>query len=117
MVRDSTQESDPWDSHWLLRINRLANGKEHDAVNESFLGDYPQSTTEDFPLPNHPVRSRQHIRRNREADLLGGFEINDQLEFSRLLDRQIGRLGALENFVHITWRHADSCPRGPPRRT
>jgi hypothetical protein len=27
-----------------------------------------------------PVRSRQHIRRNRQADLLGGFQIDHKLE-------------------------------------
>jgi hypothetical protein len=25
-------------------------------------------------LPNHPIRPHQHIRRNRQTDLLGGFE-------------------------------------------
>ena len=29
---------------------------------------------------NHPVRPRQHVRRNRQADLLGGFQIDDELE-------------------------------------
>ncbi len=31
------------------------------------------------------VRSRQHIRRNRQADLLGRFQVDDQLELGRLL--------------------------------
>jgi hypothetical protein len=34
---------------------------------------------------NHLVRSRQHVWRNREADLLGGLEIDDELELLRLL--------------------------------
>ena len=38
-------------------------------------------------LPDHPIRSRQHIRRNDEADLLGGFQVDDQLEIVWLLDR------------------------------
>jgi hypothetical protein len=33
------------------------------------------------------VCSRQHIGRNRPADLLGGFQIDDKLELSRLLHR------------------------------
>jgi hypothetical protein len=41
---------------------------------------------------NHPIRPRQHVRRNREADLLGRFEIDDQLEFRRLFDGKIGWL-------------------------
>ena len=36
--------------------------------------------------PNHPIRSRQHVGRNREADLFGGFEVDHQLELGRLLD-------------------------------
>src|SRR6266436_3248205 len=35
--------------------------------------------------------------RHGEAEGLGGAEIDDQLECGRLLDRQIGRLGALED--------------------
>ena len=42
---------------------------------------------------------RQHLRRNRQADLLGGFQIDDQLELRRLLDGQIGGLGAFQNLV------------------
>ena len=43
---------------------------------------------------DNPVRPRQHVRRNGQADLLGGFKINDQLELLRLLDWQVGRLCA-----------------------
>ena len=49
----------------------------------------------------HPVRPRQHFRRNRQADLLGGFEIDDEFELRRLLHRQIGGLGALQNLVDV----------------
>lgn len=40
------------------------------------------------------VRSRENIRRDRDADLLGGLKIDHQLEFCRLLYRQLGRVGA-----------------------
>jgi hypothetical protein len=33
-----------------------------------------------------------------KAERLGSLEIDHQLEFSRLLDRQIGGIGALEDF-------------------
>src|SRR5262245_60038358 len=36
---------------------------------------------------DHLISPHQHIRRNREADLLGGFEIDDELELLRLLHR------------------------------
>jgi hypothetical protein len=41
-----------------------------------------------------------------ETELLGGLQINDQLEGRRLLDRQIGRLGALEDPSDVVadWR-------------
>ena len=50
---------------------------------------------------NYFVRPRQHIRRNRQADLLGGFQIDDKLEFRRLLHREIGGLSAFKDLVHI----------------
>jgi hypothetical protein len=47
-----------------------------------------------FSSSNDPVRSSQHIQWNRQADLFGGLEIDDELKFSRLLDWQILRLTA-----------------------
>jgi len=35
---------------------------------------------------DHLIRSHQHIRRNRQADLLGGFEVYYQLKLRGLLD-------------------------------
>jgi hypothetical protein len=34
----------------------------------------------------YSIRPRQHIGRNGETNLLGGFEIDDQFELRRLLD-------------------------------
>jgi hypothetical protein len=45
------------------------------------------------------IRSRHHARRNRHADLLGRIQIDDQLELLRLLDGEVGGLGAFENLV------------------
>src|SRR5262249_30795435 len=36
----------------------------------------------------HPIRSRQHIRRNPETDLLSAFKIDDELEVRGLFQRQ-----------------------------
>src|SRR5262249_3558581 len=53
-------------------------------------------TTADCLLSlDHLIRSRQHVRRNRQADLLGCFEIDDELELRRLLDWQVSRLSTL----------------------
>ena len=50
---------------------------------------------------NHLIRPRQYVGRNRQADLLGGFQIDHQLEFCWLLYGEVTRLGTLQNFVHI----------------
>src|SRR5262249_9759962 len=48
-----------------------------------------------------PVRSRQNIRRNRQADLLGRFQIDDEFELHRLFHWQVGRLAPFKNLVHV----------------
>ena len=53
------------------------------------------------PSLNPLIRSIQHRLRNCHADLLGHLEINHQLELSRLLHGQIGRLGSLQYLVHL----------------
>ena len=55
-----------------------------------------------LPSLDHLVRSHQHVRRNRQADLLGGFQIDDELKLRRLLDRKVGGLGALEDLIHVS---------------
>lgn len=39
-----------------------------------------------FPLPDHPIRPEQHRLRNRHADLLAGFQIDDELKRRHFLD-------------------------------
>src|SRR5215467_8478407 len=50
--------------------------------------------------PDHLIHPRQHSRRNRQADLLGGFEIDDEFKLSRPLDRKIRRLCTFKDFVN-----------------
>src|SRR5262249_39089939 len=40
-------------------------------------------TARHSPLFDHPVRSRKHVRRDRQADILSGFQIDDELELLR----------------------------------
>jgi hypothetical protein len=47
------------------------------------------------------IRPRQYTRRNRQADLLGGFQIDNELELLRLLNWQIGGPRTLQDFVDI----------------
>ena len=46
------------------------------------------------------VRPREHVRRNRQADLLGRLQINDELELRRLFHRKISGFGAFNIFVY-----------------
>src|SRR5713101_3479590 len=47
------------------------------------------------------IRPQQERLRNREPDGLRRLEVDDQLELGRLLDGQVGRLGALQDLVNM----------------
>src|SRR5262245_24230916 len=47
------------------------------------------------------VRPIQHGRWNRQTDLLGGFQIDDEFELCRLFDGKIGGLCAFQDSVHV----------------
>src|SRR5262245_62979782 len=53
-------------------------------------------TRRDIASLDHLVGAQHETSRNVEADGLGSPQIDDQLEPRRLLDRQIGRLGAAQ---------------------
>jgi hypothetical protein len=57
-------------------------------------------------LLDHLVRPQQQGLRDRQAQRLGGLEVNDQLELGRLLDGEVGGLGTLEDSVRRTSRRA-----------
>src|SRR5262245_9948491 len=59
-----------------------------------------KSAIEKLKLLNDPIRLREHLRRNRRVDLLGCFQIDDELEFRRLLHCNVGGLGAFQDFIH-----------------
>src|SRR5215469_7181724 len=62
----------------------------------SFILNLPLLTSFD-----HLVGTGEERRWHSNAKCIGGFHIDDQLETSWLLDRQIGGLGAFEDFVDV----------------
>src|SRR5262245_16219304 len=57
-------------------------------------------------LLDNLVGSREHRRWDRQAEGLGGLEIDHQLERCRLLNREVGGLGAFEDLVDVISRAA-----------
>ena len=47
---------------------------------------------------NHLVGAQQYGRRKRDAERLGGLQVNNDVEFGCALDRQVTGLRALEKF-------------------
>ena len=45
------------------------------------------------------IRSRENVRRDRQANLLRRFHVDYQLELRGSFDRHFGRFGSLQNFI------------------
>src|SRR5207244_11297305 len=50
---------------------------------------------------NHLIRPQQQRGRDGETERLRGLEVDDELERRGLLDGHVGRLGPLQNLVHV----------------
>src|SRR5215471_12458563 len=65
----------------------------------SFILNLPPFTSFD-----HLVGAGEHGSRNVEAERFGSLEVNYKFVFSRCLHRQVGRLLALDDTIHIAGR-------------
>ena len=61
----------------------------------------PLSRSRRGPLLDHFVGAQQNRLRHGEPERLGGLGVNSHLKFDRHLNRQVGRLCATENAIHI----------------
>src|SRR5262245_22806826 len=52
---------------------------------------------------DHFVGDQKHVGRYVEAYRLGGLEVDDELILGRKLDRQVARLGAAQDAIHVGW--------------
>src|SRR5262245_28749179 len=49
---------------------------------------------------DHPIGTDEEGWQDLDAEGLGHFQIDDQLEYRRLLDREVGGFCAFQNLVH-----------------
>ena len=52
-------------------------------------------------LFDHLVGSREHRGRHGKAERLGSLEIDHKVKLGGLLDRQVGGLTTLQDFMHV----------------
>src|SRR5262244_657557 len=55
----------------------------------------------DVSLLDHLIGSGEERRRDCEPEGFGGLEVDDELEYGRLLDGEICRFRALQDLVHV----------------
>ena len=77
--------------------------------NVDLRGGHPTTRSRRGPLFDHFVGAQQNRLRHGEPERLGGLGVNSHLKFDRHLNRQVGRLCATENAIHIG--------RGAPKRS
>ena len=94
--RECEREGDKPSPFWIFDFGFLIVGSKHPSCfsNHPYHVRIPQSKIVNPKLFYDPIRPRQHTRWDRHADLLRCLQIDDELELRRLLDGQVGGLGA-----------------------
>ncbi len=77
---------------------------------------------ESWTVFNYFIRSREKLRRDRNAKFLSGLEVDDQLELRGPLHREIAWLGPFKNLIHVdcgpaSLRDAVRCVAHEPTET
>ena len=82
-------------------------------VTKDFQTHAPQQMASSF---DHLVGAGEERRGHFEAERLGGLQIDDQLEFVGPVDRDVARLGPVEDLVHINSKSFGKLPEliSPP---
>src|SRR5262245_6252352 len=62
------------------------------------------SASAEVPSFEHLIRPRQQRGRDGEAEGLGRFKVDDELERGRLFDWEVGGLRTLEDLIHVAGR-------------
>jgi hypothetical protein len=62
-------------------------------------------------LFDHLVGAQEEISTDRKSERSRCFDVDDKLEFGGLLNRQVGRLRALQNLLDVSGGKADVDPR------
>src|SRR5262245_22626336 len=70
-------------------------------IGGGFAGCRNRPNNEHHALLDHLIRPRQQRGWDREAERLGGLEIDDELKLRGLLDGEISGLGALQDSVDV----------------
>src|SRR6516164_3019084 len=74
-------------------------------MNARYVRSWPKRTS--HYLFDQFVGAGEQLARHREAERLGGLEINRQFKLDRLLDRQVSGLRAHQDAIHIGGRASE----------